>query len=339
MTTLPMFFKECNCLFLNLDAAVETDTAVRSRFGVLRAPVGGQAVIEGVVMRAPERVAMAVRKLDGTIKVRIERFTSLTETRRWSRIPLVRGAVSLMEMMYLGVKTMSWSANETLEDYGENCTEKSDAAITGTMVASIAMGVLFFFALPMVAASFIASPHNAFTFNAVAGVIRMGLFLAYLWSLSKVDDIKRLFQYHGSEHKSIYAFETGKPLTVDAAKTFTTFHPRCGTSFLLSVMVISVFAFSAVDYGVIRYVRTPTLVERFFLHLPFIPLVGSIAYEAIRLSARFSGSWIGTLFAAPGLWLQRFTTAEPDEEQLEVALESLKASLGRRETVTEFAAK
>ncbi|MBC8042643.1 MAG: DUF1385 domain-containing protein [Rhizobacter sp.] len=291
--------------------------------------VGGQAVVEGVMMRAPQQVAVAVRKLDGSIKTHIEPFKSVLETHQWLRIPVVRGAVGLLEMMYLGIKMMNWSANETLADYGARRKEKTDAGITCSMIASIAVGVMFFFILPMwIATAFVGDAGSAALFNLVSGVIRALLFLGYLTGISQLDDVRRMFQYHGSEHKSIYAFEQHRPLTVNEAMKFTTLHPRCGTSFLLVVMTVSVFAFSFLDMVIVEKFGHINLVMRVLFHLPFIPLVGGLSYEVIKVAARYSESAIGKVLVAPGLWLQRITTREPDEEQLEVALASLTAALG-----------
>lgn len=337
--------------YCNLDAAMETAvgnatenaiendvpvqpgdaTGVRNhlRYNVKEPlQVGGQAVVEGVMMRAPKQVAVAVRKLDGSIKTHVEPFESVLEKHQWLRLPVVRGAVGLLEMMYLGIKTMNWSANETLADYGARRKEKTDTGILCSMIASIAIGVMFFFILPMwIATAFVGDEGAAALFNLISGVIRIGLFLGYLTGISQLDEVRRMFEYHGSEHKSIYAFEQHCPLTVNEAAKFTTLHPRCGTSFLLVVMTVSVFAFSFLDMVIVEKFGHINLVMRVLFHLPFIPLVGGLSYEVIKVASRYSESAIGKVLVAPGLWLQRITTREPDAEQLEVALASLAAAL------------
>jgi uncharacterized protein YqhQ len=322
---------------LNLDAAVETDAQIGIMHYDAEKPmqVGGQAVIEGVMMRSPNRISTAVRKLDGSIKVMNELFVSFAEKYPVFKLPVLRGSAGLIEMLYIGITSMNWSASEAMEDLGEETKKSTKFTTTLAMISSIAIGIVFFFVTPLALTTWATgnlgwgqSDGGVILFNVTSGAIRVTLFLGYLALISRLPDVRRLFQYHGSEHKSIYAFEEGKPLTVASAKGFTTLHPRCGTSFLLIVMLVSVLTFSLLDTIMISLFGHVNLAMRMISHLPFIPIIGGLSYEVIKISARNSKSFIGKIFTTPGLWLQRVTTQEPDERQLEVALASLKASLG-----------
>lgn len=302
--------------------------------------IGGQAVIEGVMMRAPGSVATAVRRANGDIVVRKEAFISWVERFRFGKIPIVRGAIGLIDMMYLGIKTLNYSAevammDQNLEDRKNGQTKaetpkgQSNLALVGSLVLALALGIAIFFVTPLVAASKLFQlEQSAFEFNLVAGVIRIALLLAYLAAISLLKDIRRLFQYHGAEHKSVFAFELNDDLVPSAAAKRSRFHPRCGTSFLLIVMVVAIISFSILDYFLKQAVGEMTLLIRLVTHLPFIPVVGGLAYEIIKFSAKHSTTWWGRIIIAPGLWLQRITTKEPDESQLEVAIVALRCALG-----------
>jgi uncharacterized protein YqhQ len=305
--------------------------------------IGGQAVIEGVMMRAPGSVATAVRRADGRIVVKQEQFVSLIEKYQFLNVPVIRGAVGLIDMMYLGIRTLNYSAEVALLDAeaqeaakngnGQQMKKEkkpqSTLALVATLVFALALGITIFFITPLVVTSQIFSlDQKAFEFNLVAGLIRISILLGYLALISLMKDIKRLFQYHGAEHKTVFAFELSDDLIPAVVQKHTRFHPRCGTSFLLIVMFVAIISFSVLDAFLLQLLGELTLLVRLLTHLPFIPIVGGIAYEFIKFSARHATTWWGKILIAPGLWLQRITTKEPDESQLEVAITALRCALG-----------
>ncbi len=294
--------------------------------------VGGQAIIEGVMMRAKGVIATAVRRQDGSIAVKKEEFHSLTERYPWLKIPVLRGAVGLIEMMYIGIKTLNYSATVAMDESkeGERAAEKeaSPLSLALTLVVALGLGIGIFFFLPLfIATQFFTVEQRPLLFNLVAGGIRMTLLLIYLYGISLMKDVHRLFQYHGAEHKAVFTFEQNAPLEIASAMRFTRFHPRCGTSFVLLVMFVSIFLFSILDVCVLLFVDSLTLPIRLATHIPFIPIVGGISYEVLKYSAKHSTSPIGRVLVAPGLWLQKITTKEPDEKQMEVSLAAIKAAL------------
>jgi len=307
--------------------------------------IGGQAVIEGVMMRAPGTVATAVRRKSGRIVVQMSQFRSFIERHPAFNIPVVRGAVGLVDMLVLGVRALNWSAEVAmldappkngLEGKGSSRPESAPSkSSTGTVAASlllslaVALGV--FYVTPLVVTTRLFHvEQQAFAFNLVSGLIRIVILVGYLYSISLIKDIKRLFEYHGAEHKSIFAFELNDRLIPAAVARHTRFHPRCGTSFLLMVMFVAIVSFALLDWGLIRLTGGISLAMRLAFHLPFIPVVGGIAYECIRFSSRHTATWWGRIIVAPGLWLQGITTREPDERQIEVALAALMCALGER---------
>lgn len=304
-------------------------------------PVGGQAVIEGVMMRSPKRIATAIRRANGEIEVRSDEFQSLVQRKKYLNIPVLRGAITLIEVMVLGIKTLQWSADKAMEDVEEEerkqgkkvkVKEKkgmSNASAFFTVAIALAVGIGLFFAMPLYLTTEIFNiEREAVLFNLVSGLIRITFFLAYVWGISFMKDVKRLFQYHGAEHKTIFAFEDKVFLSPANAQQYTTYHPRCGTSFLVMVMVVSLLFFAFLDTLVIMFYGDISLLIRLLTHIPFIPVVGGLSYEAIKASATRTDSAVVQFFTAPGLWLQRITTSRPDEQQLEVAIEALKAALG-----------
>ena len=302
--------------------------------------VGGQAVIEGVMMRAPGMVATALRRVSGTIEIRKEPFRSMTERYAVLGLPVVRGAVSLLEMMVIGIQTLNFSADVAMRD-ADGGSDNGDGRPAGrsgrmqkvilgfTVVAALAIGLALFFALPLLLTSALSQfSQNPVIFNLIAGAVRITILLAYLGLISRSKEIHRLFQYHGAEHKAVFAFERRLPLTVESASAQSRFHPRCGTSFLLVVLLASVMFFAFLDVLVISLTGPITIVTRLCTHLPLVPLVGGLSYEGIRLSAKHAETSLGKIIVAPGLWLQRITTQEPDAPQLEVALAALRSALG-----------
>jgi len=306
--------------------------------------IGGQAVIEGVTMRAPGMLATAVRRKTGEILVKKTPFISVGERFKLFRMPVFRGAAGLIEMMVIGVRTLNYSAEIAMEDadtvHGgkddgqmEVPAKKKETVKLGlTVIVSLFLGVAIFFVTPIVATTLLFGiDQQPLAFNLAAGGMRIALLLAYLGLLSLSKDIRRLFQYHGAEHKAVFAFERGEQLTAVAAGRQSRFHPRCGTSFLLIVMFSAILLFSLLDAWMIQLFGTLDIVTRLVTHLPLIPLVGGISYEFIKASARRSETLFGRLVIAPGLWLQRITTNEPDEGQLEVAIVALRCALGEDE--------
>ena len=377
--------------------------------------VGGQAVIEGVMMRTPSAYAIAVRKADGTIVNVAARLPKWSDKYPLLKLPILRGGAVLVQSMGLGIKALNYSANQAFADAEEAelkevrvpltpvaiegegdfagltgavpglfpvPTEKrakdelkkgGTAAAAGSIVFALIFNIILFVAAPLlltnalfiaagwapspatsVAASQQASTDNAATapgatgevavanqpwytrgwqtvkaylhpvrpsvaFNLIDGVIRMTFFLIMIFSFSLLKDIRRVFQYHGAEHKTVFTWEAGLPLTVDNARPQRRQHPRCGTSFLMVVMLVSIALFSVIKFDSLLY--------NFLVRLALVPLVAGISYEIIRLSAKKESGWFFKLITRPGVWLQNITTQEPDDQQLEVAIEALKESL------------
>lgn len=292
--------------------------------------VGGQAIIEGVMMRVPGAYAIAVRNPKGEIITRREEFISLTEKVAFLKKPVIRGMIALFESMKMGIKTLNDSAEIAYEEEANKELTLKDRVLSwlGTFLA-LGIGLGLFFVTPLfVTGNLLHLSDTAFTFNIVSGIIRIALFLAYLWGISLMDDVKRLFQYHGAEHKTVYAFEAGKQLNLESAKPFQTQHPRCGTSFIFIVLLSSIIMFAMIDSVVKLFVGDINLQIRLLTHLPLIPLVAGVSYEVLKLTSKYRHiAWVRAL-AAPGIWLQNITTSEPDDEQLTVALESLKFAFG-----------
>ena len=305
--------------------------------------VGGQAVIEGVMMRAPGSVATAVRRANGQIIVQKQDYISVTEKYKWLNTPILRGAVGLVDMMLLGLKTLNFSAEIAMLDAEPNKNDNKDNqnkpeqkiksqskfAAAVALVFALSVGIGIFFIVPLYLTTHVfAIEQTAITFNLVAGSIRITILLLYLGGISFMKDIQQLFRYHGAEHKSVFAYELKAALVPDSVTTYSRFHPRCGTSFLLIVAFVAILSFSLLDAFMLLFISKITLPIRLLTHLPFIPIVGGLAYEVIRFSAKHSTTWWGRIVIAPGLWLQRITTKEPTESQIEVALVALKCALG-----------
>jgi uncharacterized protein YqhQ len=300
--------------------------------------IGGQAVLEGVMMRAPGSVATAVRRANGDIVVKQEPYQSVVEKYPILKLPIVRGAIGLIDMMYLGIKTLNYSAEVAMldletEESRKNGSRKkkgqSTLALVSTLVLALALGIGIFFVVPIVVTTNVFGfEQQALAFNLTAGIIRIAILLAYLSAIVLSKEIQRLFQFHGAEHKSVFAFELSSQLVPQAVLGHSRFHPRCGTSFLLIVMFVAILAFSLLDAMMIYLLGGLTVATRLLTHLPFIPVVGGLSYEVIRFSARHTTTWWGKALIAPGLWLQRITTREPDASQVEVAIVALRCALG-----------
>jgi len=279
---------------------------------------GGQAVIEGVMMRGPDSVAVAVRRPQGDVAVEHQVSVPVTEKYPLLKQPILRGVVALFDAMVLGIKMLTHSANIAMEE--EEGEELSFWEIVLTIAAAVGLAVLLFVILPTAAVHFAGDYLNPFWQNILEGVLRILVFLAYVLVISVIKDIQRVFQYHGAEHKVIHAFEAGEDLS-DTGKiqAFSTLHPRCGTAFLLIVMVLTIFFFS--------FLGSPGLLWRIASRIMLLPIIAGAAYELIKLSSRHDEKvWVRALIA-PGLWLQKLTTREPDDSQVEVAVMALKAVL------------
>ena len=369
--------------------------------------VGGQAVIEGVMMRTPNAYAIAVRKADGTIVNTAARLPKWSDKYPFLKLPVLRGGAVLVQSMGLGIKALNYSANEAfaeaeeaevkevkvalspavIEGEGDFAgltgavpglipvpTQKrskdelkkgTTAAAAGSIVFALIFNVLLFVAAPLlltnalfIAAGWATTPAAAsapavsgetsattaepaetawysdawssvrtylhpvrpsVAFNLIDGMIRMTFFLIMIFSFSLIKDIRRVFQYHGAEHKTVFTWEAGLPLTVENARPQSRLHPRCGTSFLMVVMLVAIILFSVIKFD--------SLLLNFLIRIALMPVVAGLSYEIIRLSAKKESSWFFKLMTRPGVWLQNITTQEPDDQQLEVALEALKESL------------
>jgi len=290
--------------------------------------IGGQAVLEGVMMRSPHAFTVAVRKggkpsaeiavFRQTIKPIGERFPLLKKK-------IVRGSAALFEAMWLGIRALNFSANEALESEDGKKEEIGPWTMAGTMIVAIAFSLGLFLALPLLITNLLGSHYgsvgkNSLLFNLTDGVLRMALFLGYVSGISYMKDIRRVFEYHGAEHKAIAAHEAGVELTVENARPYSRIHPRCGTSFLLIVMALSILLFSVIP-------GSWPLWAKGLSRLVLLPLIAGLGYEFIKYSAKQCGNPLIQALMMPGLWLQRLTTREPSDDQIEVAIKALDEAL------------
>ena len=291
--------------------------------------VGGQAVVEGVMMRGPKAIATAVRKHDGSI---VYKKIELTEkNNKWFKIPFIRGVFALFDAMVVGTKELIFASNQA----GLEEEKLNDSQITWTVTGSILLGVAIFMVLPSYIGGFIFKEKTVMA-NILEAIVKLVFFLGYIWGISFFKDIKRVFEYHGAEHKSIINYEEGTELTPENAKKCTRFHPRCGTSFLLLVMFISILVFSVVDllFGVTRENSGMVmfLIYKLITRVLFVPVVAGISYELQRWTSYHLNNGFAKMIAKPGMWLQKITTSEPDESQMEVAIVALNVALGKEVT-------
>ncbi|MDP8202801.1 MAG: DUF1385 domain-containing protein [Candidatus Tenebribacter burtonii] len=301
--------------------------------------VGGQAVIEGVMMRGPENLATAIRRKDKSIEIKKTRFISKTKYNKFLGFPIIRGFVSLIEMMIIGIKTLNFSVSRAELDWEDekpkkNKKEKSKLRIKfeETISYAFAFGLAFllFAYLPYQIAEWMNLAKENVYFNLFAGFIRIIFFVLYVWIISKMKDVNRIFEYHGAEHKSVFAYEANSDLDADNVQKFTTFHPRCGTSFIFFVLLISILIFSIVDTLVAKFLlggNAPNIFLRLSYHFFFMPFISGISYEVLKLSSKNIKHPLVKLMTAPGLALQRITTQPPDNEQIEVAVIAMKCAL------------
>lgn len=276
--------------------------------------VGGQAVIEGVMMKSSNYLSIAVRKKNKKIKKKVEKYRFLSETNKILGIPFIRGIVYLIEMLVVGIKALNYSANEA----GEQDEQLSSLEMAFTILLSLILVILLFIVAPFYLSKWITKDAGLL-FNIIDGIIRIAIFVLYVLLISKISDIKRVFQYHGAEHKSIHTYEAGHKLTVKNVKKESTAHTRCGTSFIIIVLVISIFVFSLI------------LSDSWYIKLLFrillLPVIAGLSYEFLKFSSKYSQSIFMKPLIAPGLWIQKLTTREPDASQIETALAALKAVL------------
>ena len=276
--------------------------------------VGGQAVIEGVMMRGKTHVAVAVRQPDGEISVDVRPVNSISDRYPILKKPFLRGVVSLVESLVMGMKALAYSA-QVSGDEDEKLDSKEMAL---TIAVSAGLAILLFIVIPTWSMRFLTGiTQDHMALNLAEGVLRMAIFLAYIAAISSMNDIQRVFQYPGAEHKTIYTYEAGLPLKVENVRPFSTLHPRCGTNFLMIVMLISMFIFTFLGW--------PSLWERIASRIILMPVIAGVSYELIRYAGAHTDNPLVRIAITPGLLLQKLTTRQPDDSQIEVAIASLKA--------------
>ena len=294
--------------------------------------VGGQAVIEGVMMQSKDKRAIAVRQSNGKITLKKNNIKSWINEKKIDKIPFVRGSFILIETMIEGIKSLNFSSEFFMDDEQEDAFDRfikkifkdkaNDVIIGISLVLSLLLSVGIFILIPTaIGGIFSKIINNKFILNLIEGIIRISILFAYIVIISKNSDIKRVFEYHGAEHKSIHCYESGLELTVENARKFTTLHPRCGTNFLFIVMATSIILFSFFGW--------PNPLLRIAMRILFVPIVAGISYEIIKFLGKYDNK-LTKIVAYPGMMLQKFTTQEPDDEQLEVALTALKAVINEK---------
>jgi uncharacterized protein YqhQ len=302
--------------------------------------MGGQAVIEGVMMRSPFRIAIAVRNPSGALVVQTRPHTPYSRRSKFLGWPIVRGAVTMLEALVIGIGALNWSAEQALPSEKKK-TEgwKKSLATSLTVTVSLALALALFMLVPYWFARAVGGAQsNQLSFHLLAGALRIVLLIAYLIVISFWKDVRRIFQYHGSEHKSIFAYEKRMNLEVPFAMEQTRFHPRCGTSFLLIVALSAIIFFAVIDTLIVAFFgQYPSAFARFLVHLPLIPLVAGLSYEVLKYSGKHTEQPLVKALIAPGLWLQRITTREPEPEMCEVALTALRTALSHQELEKEEA--
>ena len=288
--------------------------------------VGGQAVIEGVMMRVPGAYATAVRDPEGKIHIDRKIFKSLGEKSWFWKMPIIRGMAGLYESMKMGMETLQWSADIAIPD--EKDKPKNKFADFFSSLLAISLAITLFMIAPMwLTTKVMDIEKEAFIFNLTSGAFRISFFVLYLLLISRMGDVKRLFQYHGAEHRVVYNFESGKEISIINSQSFPTQHPRCGTSFMFIVLLSAIIVFSIIDTFIMQFTGDINLFLRLAFHLPLIPLVAGISYELIKISSRNNNLFFRAL-RKPGLWLQNITTRKPDDEMVEVAILAIKKAFG-----------
>jgi uncharacterized protein YqhQ len=314
-------------LILRFLAAVQLLPALESGEETL---VGGQAVLEGVMMRSPHAWGIAVRKPSGEIVTHSEPLERPSEQHKWMGWPVVRGVITLGHAMKLGFRALKFSANAALEEIPVSDKDGAPGKkieISGWMAGlnmafSVAFFIFMYKYLPLLATTELKRVNpvfgQQFVFNLVDGLIRIAMFLLFVWGVSLWKDIRRVYEYHGAEHKTVFAFENGDPLQTAPVQKYSTYHPRCGTSFLMTVMILSMFVYMAIP--------VQTFWARFGIRIALLPVIAGVSYEIIRFAAKHRGS-LFALMTAPGLWLQRITTKPPDDREVECAIVALDEAM------------
>ncbi len=300
--------------------------------------IGGQAVIEGVMMRSPNSIVISVRKPDNSIAVQEKFYRTLPQRYKFFNTPIIRGIFNLIEMMVIGSKAINFSASVSMDEITPKKKTKKQTKIQQiaeglmfafSLVIALALSIFLFKFIPLWVTTFIEKysqtiKDNYIIFNLIDGVIKTVIFILYIYILSLLPSFKRIFEYHGAEHKAVFTYEAGLDLVVKNASKQSRFHPRCGTSFILIVFVISILVYTFIP-------RDPVFAKNLLIRLAFLPLIAGISYEYLKISARFSDKAWTKIFVTPGLWMQRLTTKEPSEDQMEIALNSLKIALQKEE--------
>jgi uncharacterized protein YqhQ len=308
---------------LRFHAALQLMLALESAEETL---VGGQAVLEGVMMRSPHAWGIAVRKPSGEVTTHSEPLEKPSDKKKWKGWPFVRGLITLGQSMVLGFKALKYSANIALGELepnqkGEKLEMNGWVAAVNILI-SLTFFIFMYKFLPLLATTglkrYDAALGNTVFFNLVEGLIRIGLFLLFIWGTSKFADIRRVYQYHGAEHKTVFAFEANDPLTEQSVQKYSTFHPRCGTSFLMTVMLISIFIYMLVPVHAFWL--------KFLVRMAMLPVIVGVSYEIIRFAAKHGRS-LFALMTKPGLWLQRITTKQPDASQVNCAIIALNEAM------------
>ena len=305
-----------------------------------RVSIGGQAVLEGIMMKGPESYALAVRKPDKEIDVQVTPYKSLGEKHKPANLPIVRGVINFIESLYIGMSTLMKSSEYFEDEEEEKKSKKTKeekpkdkekssagdkASLVFTLFVSLAIAIGIFMLLPAFLAKLIFKEGaNELLINLTEGVMRLVIFIVYVALISMMEDIKRTFMYHGAEHKTINCLEAGDDLTVENVRKHTRFHKRCGTSFVFIVMIVSIVVF--------MFVRTETMWLRLLSRLLLIPVIAGISYEFIRYAGKHNNA-CSRILSQPGLWVQRLTTKEPDDSMIEVAIKSVEAVIDWREYV------
>ncbi|RMF05714.1 DUF1385 domain-containing protein [Candidatus Woesearchaeota archaeon] len=278
--------------------------------------MGGQAVINGVMMKSKTHYAVAVRKADGSIATMQSPLNSITERKKykWLKKPVLRGIVYLTEMLIVGMKALAWSSQQSMDE-DEEPLKKSEIAFT--IVLSVLFGVGLFIVVPFVLTALVVE--KGVLFNILDGVLRVAVFIFYLAAISLMKDIRTIFQYHGAEHKTVYCYEDNLPLTAKNVRRYSTRHARCGTSFIIIVLLISIVVYS--------FVTSESWLVRLGSRILLLPVIAGVSYEILKWSSKHVENPLLKVVTLPGLWLQHITTKEPDDKQIEVAIAALKEVL------------
>ena len=288
--------------------------------------VGGQAVMEGVMMRAPHSYCVAVRKASGEIATEEMPLERISDTHKIFKLPIFRGVGTLFQAMKLGVKALRFSTNQALDNpeiqKETQIKELPTWAIAGPLIFSLAAFLFLYKFMPLLLVTRLSKIYpilsGRIAFNLADGLIRIAIFLGFLYALSRMKDIRRMFQYHGAEHKVVFNFESGQPVNIANAQKFSTFHPRCGTSFLFVMMILAMPVYTLIPFD--------NFLAKFLCRIVLLPLIVGVSYELIRFAAKRRGSFLATL-TAPGLWLQRITTQPPADEQAAIAIRALEGAM------------